>query len=62
MLENVYQLGTLNKVYKIFGGYVNRSFGVEMTSPNGKSIDYFVRRYRTTTIDEDIRVEHGLIE
>ena len=28
LIEDIYQLGTLDKVYEIFGGYVNRSFGV----------------------------------
>ncbi|MDO4542219.1 MAG: phosphotransferase [Bacillota bacterium] len=61
LVEDTYKLGTLNKAYEIFGGYVNRSFGVEMTKPNGEDIDYFVRKYRTTATDEDIRVEHSLV-
>lgn len=61
LLEKDYKLGTLNKVYEIFGGYVNRSFGVEMTTPEGKAVDYFVRRYRVETLDADIRFEHDIV-
>ena len=61
LIEDIYQLGTLEKVYEIFGGYVNRSFGVEVTTPDGKPVDYFIRRYRLTTADEDIKVEHALV-
>lgn len=61
LVEDTYKLGTLDKVYEIFGGYVNRSFGVEMTDPQGQAIDYFVRKYRTTATDEDIKVEHSLV-
>ena len=61
VVENDYKLGTLNKVYEIFGGYVNRSFGVEMTDNNGKPIDYFVRRYRTETLDADMKFEHDIV-
>ena len=46
---------------KSSGGYVNRSFGVEVTAPDGKPVDYFIRRYRLTTADEDIKVEHALV-
>ncbi|MCI9547377.1 MAG: phosphotransferase [Lachnospiraceae bacterium] len=61
LIEDIYQLGTLKKVYEIFGGYVNRSFGVETTNSDGEDVDYFVRRYRITTVEKDIQVEHALV-
>ena len=39
LVEDIAKLGKLNKVYEIFGGYVNRSFGVEMTGTYGEPID-----------------------
>jgi homoserine kinase type II len=61
LVEEIYQLGSLNRIYEIFGGYVNRSFGVEVTKADGKAMDYFVRRYRATTTDEDISFEHRIV-
>ena len=61
LVEDIAKLGKLNKVYEIFGGYVNRSFGVEMTGTDGEPIDYFVRRYRATQSIADIVSEHELI-
>lgn len=61
LLEDDYQLGTLNRVYEIFGGYVNRSFGAEMTNPQGEPVDYFIRRYREESLDADIQFEHDIV-
>ncbi len=61
LVEEKAKLGTLNKVYEIFGGYVNRSFGVEMTNNEGEAVDYFVRRYRATQAISDVLSEHELI-
>lgn len=61
LVEEIYKLGTLNRLYQIFGGYVNWSYGAEITEPDGNPIDYYIRKYRSTTADEDILVEHRLI-
>ena len=61
LVEEKAKLGTLNNVYEIFGGYVNRSFGVEMTGNDGEPVDYFVRRYRATQAISDVVSEHELI-
>ena len=61
LVEDTCKLGKLEKVYEIFGGYVNRSFGIEMTGTDGEPIDYFVRRYRDTQSEADIVAEHDLI-
>ena len=62
LVEDTCKLGKLEKVYEIFGGYVNRSFGIEMTGNDGEPIDYFVRRYRSTQSEADIIAEHELID
>lgn len=62
LVEDTAKLGKLEKVYEIFGGYVNRSFGIEMTDNDGNAIDYFVRRYRSTQAEADIVAEHQLID
>lgn len=61
LVEERAKLGKLEKVYEIFGGYVNRSFGVEMIGNDGQPIDYFVRRYRATQAISDVISEHELI-
>lgn len=61
LVEETCKLGKLEKVYEIFGGYVNRSFGIEMIGNDGEPIDYFVRRYRSTQSEADIVAEHELI-
>lgn len=61
LAEEICDLGTVEKVYEIFGGYVNRSFGIEMIGKDGEPIDYFVRRYRDTQSEADIIAEHELI-
>jgi homoserine kinase type II len=40
-----YDLGIVTDVYEIFGGYINRSFGV-YTEKDGKQYEYFVRKYK----------------
>lgn len=60
LLENVYQLGKVQGIYEVFGGYVNRSFGV-VVEKDGKTHDYFVRKYKMGVTDEDMRVEHAMI-
>ena len=60
IVENVYRLGRVQGIYEVFGGYVNRSFGI-IVENNGQTHDYFVRKYKPGISDSDIRVEHGLI-
>ncbi|MDR2388041.1 MAG: phosphotransferase, partial [Deltaproteobacteria bacterium] len=64
VVENNYDLGEVLEVYEIFGGYVNRSFGVTVTK-DGKLEDYFVRKYKakfnTEANPDDILYEHNLI-
>jgi homoserine kinase type II len=64
VVDNNYDLGEVTEVYEIFGGYVNRSFGV-VCQKNGQSEVYFVRKYKakfnTEANPDDILYEHNLI-
>lgn len=61
LMHDYYDLGTIVDAYEIFGGYVNRSFGVIMEK-DGERTDYFVRKYKKTVTQNDIEVEHALLE
>ena len=64
VVEENYDLGLVREVYEIFGGYVNRSFGV-VCEKDGRTEDYFVRKYKAKFNNEanpgDILYEHNLI-
>ena len=56
-----YELGTVTEVYEIFGGYVNRSFGI-YTEKDGKRSEYFVRKYKYGITEPEIVFEHLMID
>lgn len=56
-----YDLGTVIDAYEIFGGYVNRSFGVYIEK-NGKKNEYFIRKYKKGITEKEIELEHTLID
>lgn len=56
-----YELGTVTEVKEIFGGWVNRSFGV-YAEKHGTKSQYLVRRYKEGVKEEGILFEHALIE
>lgn len=56
-----YDLGTVTDVYEIFGGYVNRSFGI-FTEKDGEKHEYFLRKYKYGITEKEILFEHSLIE
>lgn len=60
LVNNFYDLGKVTEVYEIFGGYVNRSFGV-FTEKDGKKSPYFVRKYKSGIEEKEILFEHKLI-
>ncbi len=62
LMDHYYHLGKIVDAYEIFGGYVNRSFGVIMEQENGERKDYFVRKYKKTITHGDIEVEHSLLD
>ncbi len=56
-----YDLGSVTNVYEIFGGYVNRSFGI-ITNKNGTQHEYFVRKYKYGIAETEILLEHTMID
>lgn len=56
-----YDLGTVTDVYEIFGGYVNRSFGI-LTDKDGEKHEYFVRKYKYGIAETEILLEHTMID
>jgi len=60
LVENNYDLGRVQDVYEVFGGYTNRSFGV-ICDRDGQRGEYFVRKYKAAALDEDVALEHQLI-
>jgi homoserine kinase type II len=60
VVENNYDLGNVTAVYEIFGGYVNRSFGI-VTEKDGKEHVYFVRKYKKGIQPKEIQLEHNMI-
>lgn len=55
-----YNLGSVTGVYEIFGGYVNRSFGI-YTEKDGQKNEYFVRKYKYGITETEIIFEHLMI-
>lgn len=56
-----YDLGTVSDIYEIFGGYVNRSFGI-ITERDGEKHEYFVRKYKYGISEAEILFEHSMID
>ena len=60
IVESLYDIGTVTAVNEIFGGFNNRSFGIE-TFKDGRARTYFLRKYKLGVATEKIRFEHALI-
>jgi len=60
IVESLYDIGTVTAVNEIFGGFNNRSFGIE-TFKDGCARTYFLRKYNLGVATEEIRFEHALI-
>jgi homoserine kinase type II len=60
VIETKYDLGKVVDVYEIFGGYINRSFGI-YTEKDGQRHEYFVRKYKPEVVEKEIQFEHKLI-
>jgi homoserine kinase type II len=60
VVETYYDIGKVVDAYEIFGGYVNRSFGVIVERDNVQKY-YFLRKYKLGRSDEEIMFEHALI-
>jgi homoserine kinase type II len=60
IIERLYDIGTVTTVNEIFGGYNNRSFGIQ-TLKDGSTRTYFLREYKSDVAAGEIRFEHALI-
>jgi homoserine kinase type II len=60
LMEELYDLGRVQEVYEIFGGYVNRSYGL-VVQRGGIRKDYFLRKYKPGIAEHEIKFEHALI-
>ena len=55
-----YDLGEVDRVEQIFGGFENLSFAVITRDGQGEH-RYFVRKYKYGTVEREIRYEHALV-
>ena len=60
IIEELYDLGRVQEVYEIFGGYINRSYGL-VVYKDGVRKDYFLRMYNPSIAEVEIKFEHALI-
>lgn len=60
-LVNHYDIGKVIDVFEIFGGYVNKSFGIYVEK-DGERHEYFVRKYKKGITEKEIMLEHSMIE
>jgi len=60
VIEGFYDLGRVKDAFEIFGGYINRSFGV-IVEKAGQESSYFVRKYKLEITDTEIQFEHALV-
>lgn len=61
IVHNHYDIGKVLDIYQIFGGYVNKSYGI-YTEKDGQQHTYFIRKYKIGIVENEIRFEHDLIE
>ena len=60
IMEELYDLGRVQEVYEIFGGYINRSYGL-VVQREGTRKGYFLRKYKSGISEHEIQFEHALI-
>ena len=60
IVKKHYDIGQVEDVYEIFGGYINRSFGLVIQTDKG-STDYFLRKYKQGIAVDEVLFEHALI-
>ena len=53
IMEELYDLGRVREVYEIFGGYINRSYGL-VVQRDGIRKDYFLRKYKPGIAEHEI--------
>ena len=60
ILSAHYDIGQLIRQERIYRGYINESYRIEMLRDGQKSL-YLMRRYRKGTREENVRFEHALL-
>lgn len=60
IVKNHYDIGTIEDAFEIFGGYVNKSFGI-YTHKDGERQEYFIRKYKKGIGENEVKFEHALI-
>ncbi len=60
VVASEYDLGEVDRVEQIFGGFENLSFAVITRDADGEH-RYFVRKYKYGTVEREIRYEHALV-
>jgi homoserine kinase type II len=60
IVEEFYDIGKVREVYEIFGGYINRSFGLVVETKDSLQ-DYFLRKYKRGIGEDEVKFEHELI-
>jgi homoserine kinase type II len=60
LVNDEYDLGSVIRVERIFGGYVNASFAVWTRTKSGEHT-YFVRKYNSAITEREVRFEHALL-
>ena len=60
VVETNYDIGKVMEVWEIFGGYINRSFGI-VCEKDGVRTDWFVRKYLRNKDIKEIHLEHDLL-
>lgn len=61
VVHDHYDIGEIKDVYEIFGGYVNKSFGIYAIKA-GKKHAYFIRKYKKGIKENEIKLEHAIID
>ncbi len=60
IVKENYALGEFLSVEEIQGGYINRSFVLNVKA-NDLEVKYAIRRYNPATLEDDVRFEHAVI-
>ena len=60
IIKRSYDIGKVEQVYEIFGGYINRSFGIVARTEEGQK-KYFFRMYKQGIALNEVKFEHALI-
>ncbi|PKM81218.1 MAG: homoserine kinase [Firmicutes bacterium HGW-Firmicutes-14] len=60
VLNNNYNLGKITEIYEIFGGYINRSFGI-YSEKEGEKLEFFVRKYSKGKQEKEVLLEHNML-